>query len=276
MYLTFTNNNIEIYFKEIRNNASLTRDEEITLFARIARGDKSAEVTVFNKMSKLAVAVAKTYTGNPELLEDLIQEANMGILTAIKKYDPALGNRFSSYARWWMKANITTFLNSLGIVHTCNPKIPDLVKKIRREFFTMNGRDITEYELLDKIEEMGEVVNDTSVLLGINVTSIDSFVNSDEDITMGECGEFAERTASKNGYEEQMERDSLANDIAILLSRLSPREQAMVRMKFGFTTGYEMDYNAIADKWNSENGDHLTVERVRQIVVSSLKKMKNF
>jgi len=276
MYLTFTNNNIEIYFKEIRNNSSLTRDEEITLFARIARGDKNAEITVFNKMSKLAVAVAKTYTGNPELLEDLIQEANMGILTAIKKYDPALGNRFSSYARWWMKANITAFLNSLGIVHTSNPKIPDLVKKIRREFFTMNGRDITEYELLDKIEEIGEVVNDTSVLLGINVTSIDSSIDMDGDTTISEHSEFAERTASKNGYEEQMERDSLSNDIAILLSNLTPREQAMVRMKFGFTTGYEMDYKAIAEKWNSENGDHLTVERVRQIVVSSLKKMKNF
>ena len=54
--------------------------QDFVLFSRIARGDKSAETIVFNKMAKLAVAVAKTYTGNPELLEDLIQEANMGIL----------------------------------------------------------------------------------------------------------------------------------------------------------------------------------------------------
>ena len=274
MFLTITNDNIEIYFKEIRNYSSLTRDEEITLFARIARGDKSAETIVFNKMAKLAVAVAKTYTGNPDLLEDLIQEANMGVLTAIKKFDPALGYRFSSYARWWMKANITAFLNSIGIVHANNPKIPDLVKKIRREFFSLNGRDITEYELLDKIEEMGEVVNDINTLLGVSVTRIDSFVDSDEDITMGECGEFAERTSSKNGYEVQMEEESLSNDIIKLLSKLTPREQMMIRMKFGFVTGYEMDYKGIAEMWNKESGDNLTVERVRQIVVAALKKMK--
>lgn len=274
MFLTITNDNIEIYFKEIRNYSSLTRDEEITLFARIARGDKSAETIVFNKMAKLAVAVAKTYTGNPDLLEDLIQEANMGVLTAIKKFDPALGYRFSSYARWWMKANITAFLNSIGIVHANNPKIPDLVKKIRREFFSLNGRDITEYELLDKIEEMGEVVNDINTLLGVSVTRIDSFVDSDEDITMGECGEFAERTSSKNGYEVQMEEESLSNDIIKLLSKLTPREQMIIRMKFGFVTGYEMDYKGIAEMWNKESGDNLTVERVRQIVVAALKKMK--
>ena len=68
MYLTFRNRNIDIYFKEIHTNGGLTREDEITLFTRIAKGDKSAEVEVFNKMSKLAVAVAKTYTGEPELL----------------------------------------------------------------------------------------------------------------------------------------------------------------------------------------------------------------
>ena len=94
MYLTFRNRNIDIYFKEIHTNGGLTREDEITLFTRIAKGDKSAEVEVFNKMSKFAVAVAKTYTGEPELLEDLIQEANMGVLTAISKYDVALGYRF--------------------------------------------------------------------------------------------------------------------------------------------------------------------------------------
>lgn len=274
MYLTFTNNIIDIYFKEIHNNTSLTREEEIELFTRIARGDKSAETIVFNKMAKLAVTMAKLYTGNPGLLEDLIQEANMGILIAIKKYDLTLGNRFSSYARWWMKANITTFLNNMGIVHANNPKIPDLVKKIKREFYAQNGREITEYELLDRIEEMGEVVNDISVLLGVNVTRIDSFVGDDEDVTRGECGEFVDHTKVYNEYETEMENESLSNDIARLLSRLTPREQTMIRMKFGFTTGYEMDYKGIAEMWNKENDDDLTVERVRQIVVAALKKMR--
>lgn len=276
MYLTFTNHNIEIYFKEIHKNDSLTREDEINLFGRIARGDKAAETIIFNKVAKLAVAVAKTYTGNPELLEDLIQEANMGILTAIRKYDPSMGYRFSSYARWWMKANITYFLNNLGIVHPNNPKIPDLVKKIKKEFFTKNGRDITEYELLDMIEEMGEVVNDTSVLLGINITSVDSFVGDDKDTTCNEYGEFAERSASFNDYEKTVEQESLVNDITRLMSRLTPREQAIIRMRFGFTTGFEMEYKNIAEEWNKTHSDkeQLTQERIRQICLAALKKMQ--
>ena len=187
MYLTFTNKNIEIYFKEIHSNTSLTKDEETELFGRLAMGDTSVETIIFNKMSKLAVAMSKLYTGSPELLEDLIQEANMGILIAIRKFDPALGNRFSSYARWWMKANITAFLNKLNVVHPSNTKIPDLVKKIRREFYQENQREISEYELMEKIEDMGEVVTDVSAILNLTFNSIDQVVGNDG-ITYGECG----------------------------------------------------------------------------------------
>lgn len=272
---TNRNNNINIYFREIHSNSSLTRDEEIELFGRIARGDQGTEVIVFNKMAKMAVAVAKTYTCNPELLEDLIQEANMGILTAIKKYDPALGYRFSSYVRWWMKANITVFLNQLGIVHPSNTRIPDLAKKIRETFYKENHREISEYELMDKLEDMGEVVTDTKVVTNVMVTYIDKCVD-DEDITKSEMGVFANRTASHNAFEDEIEQESLMDEISRRLSVLTPREQFIIRMKFGFITGYEMDYKSIAEEWNKTHSEkeQLTQERIRQICVAALKKMK--
>ena len=296
MYLTFRNRNIDIYFKEIHNNGSLTREEEVILFTRIARGDKSAEVEVFNKMSKLAVAVAKTYTGEPELLEDLIQEANMGVLTAISKYDVALGYRFSSYARWWMKSYINTFLNNMGMVHPSSTQVLDQVKKIRESFYKKNHREISEYELLDRLEEMGIVVNDVSTITTILVTSIDQKIDEDEDTVAGEYGEFAERTSSGNDYESEIENQELSRKIEVLMNRLTAREQTLVKMRFGFTTGSEMDFESIADRWNDgkskylldENGntvlnnngrpkgnpEYLTTERVRQIVVAAVKKMK--
>jgi len=274
MNYTNLNNNINIYFKEIRSNSSLTHDEEIILFSRIARGDKSAECEVFNKMAKLAVAIAKTYTSNPELLEDLIQEANIGILTAIRKYDPALGYRFSSYARWWVKANITVFLNKLGVVHPSNPRILDLAKKIRDTFFKEYHRDITEYELMEKLEEMGEVVTDVTAVQDVLISRIDLSID-DDDNTRKDFGEFADRTATFNAFEDEVERESLSNDIIRLLSKLTPREQVMIRMKFGFITGYEMDYKRITEEWNKKSGDNLTVERVRQIIVGAIKKMSN-
>ena len=274
MSYTIRNNNINIYFKEIHSNSSLTRSDEIELFGRIARGDKGAESQVFYKMSKLAVTIAKTYTADPELLEDLIQEANMGILTAIKKYDPALGYRFSSYARWWMKANITFFLNNMGIVHPCNNRIPDLAKKIRETFYKENHREISEYELMDKLEEMGEVVNDVKVLTAVTVTYIDRPVEDVDDVTKGDIGVFANHTASHNIFEDVMESESISDEITKRLSRLTPREQEIIRLSFGFTTGYEMKDKELAELWNSTHEDHLTAERIRQIRLAALKKMK--
>ena len=296
MYLTFTNKNIDIYFKEIKSNENLTREDEITLFTRIAKGDKSSEVEVFNKMSKLAVAIAKTYTGSPELLEDLIQEANMGVLTAIKKYDVALGYRFSSYARWWMKSYITTFLNNMGMVHPSNTLVLDKAKKIRDAFLKKNHREISECELLDRLEEMGVLVSDVNAITSVLVTSIDQRVDEDEDTVASECGEFAERTSSRNDYESEIENQELSRKIEVLMSRLTAREQTLVRMRFGFTTGSEMDFDSIAMRWDEgkskylldENGnivlnnngkpkgnpEYLTTERVRQIVVAAVKKMK--
>ena len=296
MYLTFRNRNIDIYFKEIQNNGNLTREEEVILFTRIAKGDKSAEVEVFNKMSKLAVAIAKTYTGTPELLEDLIQETNMGVLTAISKYDVSLGYRFSSYALWWMKSYINTFLNNMGVVHPSNTQVLDQAKKIREAFFKKNHREISEYELLDRLEKMGVMVNDVTAITTALVTSIDQKIDEDEDAVAGEYGEFAERTSSRNDYESEIENQELSRQIEVLMSRLTAREQTLVRMRFGFTTGSEMDFDSIAMRWNEgkskylldENGnivlnnngkpkgnpEYLTTERVRQIVVAAVKKMK--
>lgn len=296
MNYTVLNNNLNLYFKEIRNFSNLTREDEVALFGRINQGDKYAETELFNKVAKLAVAVAKTYTGKPELLEDIIQVANMGILTAIRKYDVALGYRFSSYAYWWMKAYINTFLNNMEMVHPSNTQVLDKAKKIREVFLKKNHREISECELLDKLEEMGIMVSDVDSITTVLVTSIDQNINEDEDTVAGEYGEFAERTSSRNDYESEIENQDLSNRIEVLMSRLTSREQTLVRMRFGFTTGSEMDFESIAERWNDgkskylldENGntvfnsngkpkgnpEYLTTERIRQIVTAAIKKMK--
>lgn len=273
---TNINENINIYFKEIRKFSSLTRKDEMILFTQISNGDKMAETEVFNKMSKLAVNIAKTYTCNPELLEDLIQEANMGILTAIKKYDMDAGYRFSSYARWWMKAYIGKFLEEMGIVHHCNPVIIKKANKIREQFYMENHREISEYELMDKLEEIGEIVNDISTILNITSVRIDMPVSEDDVITKKDMGVFADRTASTNSFVEEEENETLSSDIAKRLAKLTPREQQLILMKFGFVSGYEMDYKSIAEKWNEGKSEkeQLTQERVRQLVIGALKKMK--
>lgn len=276
MNFTNRNRNIDIYFSEIRNNQSMTREDEIILFTRVAKGDRSAVTDIFNRMSKLAVAVAKTYTDNPDLLEDLIQEANSGILYAIDKYDPALGYRFSSYARWWMKAYINTFLDKMEIVHPSNTRIVDLVKKVKADFFKKYERDATEYELLDILEDMGEVINDITILLDTTITSIDETYGDDDDIDGSECGVFAQVTQVNNEYETKIENEYINDFIQRRLKLLTEREVILVKLRFGFITGQQMKFDDITEIWNRDKGvkEQLTQERVRQIINGAINKMR--
>lgn len=275
MKYTAFSDNINIYLKEIRKNDSLTREEEVLLFTRIAKGDKDAETEVFNRMAKLAVSIAKTYTpDSSELLQDLIQEANLGILTAIKKYDLALGYRFSSYARFWMKASISTFLAKMGTVHAASPRILSLAKKIKEKFYAKNQREISEYELLDILEEMGEVVTDLSAILSISVASINTLTT--DDLTLEDSDEFASATASDN-VQEDIENQGIQYEIARKLSTLTYREQILVKLRFGFIYGSEMDFKSVAETWNNRfrgTEKTLTQERCRQIVQEAVKKMR--
>ena len=276
---TNLNQNINIYFKEIRSFKSLSKTDEEILFARIELGDKKAETEVFNRLAKLAVAVAKTYTCRPELLSDLIQEANLGVLTAIHKFDINKGYRFSSYARWWMKARISKFLNEMGVVRPgTNSRILWLAKKIAEQFYMENCREISDIELLDELESRGEVVTDLNAILSIKAVRIDVPINEQSDAAQVDLGIFSTRTASRNEFEEDEENESLSSDIASRMSRLDAREREIVCLKFGFITGYEIETNKdLTKEWNDRHPEQktpLTEERVRQILVGALKKMK--
>jgi RNA polymerase primary sigma factor len=268
MNYTVLNNNLNLYFKEIRNFSNLTREDEVVLFGRIAKGDKYAETELFNKVAKLAVAVAKTYTGESELLEDIIQEANIGILAAIRKFDLNMGYRFSSYARWWMKAYISTFLKDLGIVHPSSNALINLANSIKDKFYRENNREISEYELMDLLEEQGQVVTDVTAITNVVKVSIDQPVGDEDEMSKSECGEFADRTASVNDYEKEMDDEFLSSCVEKLLEGLTDKERKYVKMNFGIGQDYEMTYKQIAE------AEGCTQERVRQIVTGALKKMK--
>lgn len=282
--MNYTNRtqNIDIYFKEIRSFSNITTTEEKELFARVKSGDAKAQDEIFNKMAKLAVAVAKSYTGNPDLLPDLIQEANIGILLAIPKFDISLGHRFSSYARWWMIAQIGRYLDEQGVVHGNNPKVMSKIKKLQSEFWKKNGREMTEFELFETLEEMGEKVTDLTALTQISIQSINQELD-DDDFTVEDSREFNERTASVQ--EETNENpDNLSDEMTRMLAKLDEREKRFVMMNFGIGYDYEMDFGVIAEKENErmarnakpgEKVKTITNERVRQIVKAAIVKMQN-
>lgn len=274
MRYTILTDNINLYFKEIRKNVFLDRKKEVALFKRIAKGDQAAKTEVFNSLAKLAVFIAKTYTNDPDMLQDLIQEANLGILIAIDKYEPQRGHRFSSYARWWMKAQIMNAINEKDAVHPANMQLTYKARKVRENFFKEYHRDITEYELMDILEDMGEVVTDVSAIVNVVMERVD--LPTEDGTTMMESGEFALNTSHSNDFIYQEENEDLNDEIARRLRRLTPREQTIVKMKFGIGYDYEMDYATIAEKYNEgkPEKEQLCMERIRQICTQAIKKMK--
>ena len=274
MRYTILTDNINLYFKEIRKNVFLDRKKEVALFKRIAKGDQGAKTEVFNSLAKLAVFIAKTYTNDPDMLQDLIQEANLGILIAIDKYEPQRGHRFSSYARWWMKAQIMNAINEKDAVHPANMQLTYKARKVRENFFKEYHRDITEYELMDILEDMGEVVTDVSAIVNVVMERVD--LPTEDGNTMMESGEFAINTSHSNDFIYQEENEDLNDEITRRLRRLTPREQTIVKMKFGIGYDYEMDYATIAEKYNDgkPEKEQLCMERIRQICAQAIKKMK--
>ena len=274
MRYTILTDNINLYFKEIRKNVFLTKKQEVALFKRISKGDQSARTEVFNSLAKLAVFIAKTYTNDPDMLQDLIQEANCGILLAIDKYDPQRGHRFSSYARWWMKAQIMNFINEKDAVHPANMQLTYKARKIREQFFKENHREITEYELMDALEEMGEIVTDLSAIVNVVMERVD--LPNEDGVSMLDAGEVAMSTSHSNDFIEQEEEEGLSEVIAARLRRLTPREQTLIKMKFGIGYDYEMDYKTIAEKYNEgkPKEEQLCQERIRQICTQALQKMR--
>lgn len=273
MYYTAHTKNIDIYFNEIRNNQPLTIEDEKRLFARIANGDKSAETEIFNRVSKLAVNIAKTFTGNPDLLCDLIQEANMGILYAISKFDINLGYRFSSYARWWSRAYIINCLEMMNIVKRKCHQLDCKVNTIKKDFLKKYGRIPSEYEILDILDAMGEKVTDLSLLHDLCIENMnDIFAESDDE--QCERGELALTLSSRNSYEDKIENEELINILKRKMSMLSDREKKFVALKFGIGCEHEFDYDVIADMESVNTGKPITAERVRQIIKGAIEKMR--
>ena len=264
---------IDIYFNEIKKNQPLTPEDEKILFARVAMGDEKAKTEIYNRMAKMAVTEAKKLTSNPDVLCDLIQEANIGILTAIGKFDITKGYRFSSYARWWMKAMMIDCLEMMNLIQRKNVVLESKVRKINNEFYQKMGRTPSEYEVLDILDGMGEKVNDLTLLHELCISSMDDhFEDSDED--MESTGEMSMKLSVDNEYEDTIEMESLVALLQKKMNTLTDREKRLVSLKFGIGRDYEMEYDAIADMESVYTGKSITTERVRQIVTGAIKKMR--
>lgn len=256
------------YMKAIGKIPLLTADEEARLTALSAQGDSYAREKLIESNLRLVVSIAKRYLANSKMpFIDLIQEGNIGLIKAAKKFDPTLGYKFSTYATWWIKQSIRKAImdNSRAVRLPANV-ISQLSKlnAASRELFQELRRDPTIKELAARLQMEEEVVRKLQ-LITKDPVSMETALNDEEDATIGDL--IADD--DEGHFEEDIYQEEVVNKVAQVLKTLSEREAEVLKLRYGI--------GGTKAKTLEEVGQIFGVskERVRQIEANALKKLRN-
>ncbi len=257
---------VRMYLREIGKVPLLTAEEEIALAKKIERGDAKARKKLAEANLRLVVSIAKRYIGRGLSLLDLIQEGNIGLLRAVEKFDWRKGYKFSTYATWWIRQAITraiadqarTIRIPVHMVETINKLI-----RTQRRLVQDLGREPLPEEIA---AEMGLPPEKVQHILKISqdTVSLEAPVGEEEDSQLGDFI-MDEETMSP---EEVATYHLLKDHIREVLRYLTPREQKILRMRFGLDDGRGHTLEEVGQEFG------VTRERIRQIEAKALQRLK--
>lgn len=260
---------IQMYLREIGKTPLLSGEEEIDLAKRIEKGDQMAFKRLTEANLRLVVSIAKRYMGRNLGLLDLIQEGNIGLFRAVEKFDWRRGYKFSTYATWWIKQAITRALADqsrtiripVHMVETLNK-----YAKVERQLVQDLGREPLPEEIA---AEMGIEVEKVYQLKKISqeTVSIDAQVGEESDSEESSLKDFIEDTESVMPS-ETAGRQLLKEYVTSVLHDLDPREQKILKMRFGLEDGVTHTLEEVGAEFG------VTRERIRQIEAKALEKIK--
>ena len=261
---------IQMYLREIGKIPLLTAEEEVILAKGKERGDRASEMKMIQANLRLVVSIAKKFVGKQLTLLDLIQEGNIGLFRAVKKFDYRKGYKFSTYATWWIRQAITRALADqsrtiripVHMVETINR-----FKQIQRRLLQDLGRDPTPEELA---AEMGQELPKIKQIIKISqdTISLETSVGDDDDDD-SPLSDFIEDV--KNASPSHVAGVELLKEyIGEAISQLSPREQKILEMRFGLKDGVTHTLEEVGREFD------VTRERIRQIEAKALEKIKGF
>ncbi len=258
---------VRMYLKEIGQVRLLSADEEIELARRVAEGDKAAKDKLTEANLRLVVSIAKKYSGRGLHILDLIQEGNTGLIRAVDKFDYTKGNKFSTYATWWIRQAITRAIADQARTIRVPVHMVEVINKAtrcNRKLVQELGREPTLEEIaaelnlpIEKIIEANRTAADT--------LSLDMPVGDEEDTTIGS---FVEDDNTP-GPADATSNTLLAEALAEILSTLTDREADVLRMRFGMYDGRTHTLEEVGQIFG------VTRERIRQIENKAIRKLRH-
>ena len=258
---------VKVYLKEIGRVPLLSSDEEIELAIKIGEGDVAAKQRLSEANLRLVVSIAKRYLGRGMSFLDLIQEGNLGLIKAVEKFDYTKGFKFSTYATWWIRQAITraiadqarTIRIPVHMVETINK-----VKKVQSQLLHQNGHEPTPNEIAEEIDMPVDKVREI-MRVAQEPVSLETPIGEEEDSHLGDFIPDNDAPAPADAASHTMLREQLAD----VLSTLTPREEKVLRLRFGLEDGRSRTLEEVGKEFN------VTRERIRQIEAKALRKLRH-
>ena len=257
---------LDKYLQEIGKEELISVEEEVELAQQIRKGSKEALEKLTKANLRFVVSVSKQYQNQGLSLPDLINEGNLGLIKAAKKFDETRGFKFISYAVWWIRQSILQALAEQSrIVRLPLNQVGSLnrINKILSKFEQEYERSPSTDEIADKLEVPKEKITDTLRVAGRHVSVDAPFVEGEDNTLL----DVLPNTSSPR-TDNSLMRESLSNEIERALATLTDRERDIVRYFFGISTK-EMTLEEIGNKFD------LTRERVRQIKEKAIRRLRH-
>lgn len=258
---------LEKYLNDISRYEVLTPEEELALFKRLRNGDEQALDIIVRHNLRFVVSVSKQYQHTGMSLTDLINEGNIGLIKAAKRFDETKGFKFISYAVWWIRQSILQAVNEksdkIRIPLNLRANILEVVNK-REDFIQKNEREPSLEELAEVTDFKVEMVR-KCLEYNLRCSSLDAPLNDDSETSLS--GVLIDNSVQSPDYEMAVNQ-SQQIEVEQLLKTLKPRQAEIISMYYGINGMKAMSLEDISDRIG------VSRERVRQIKERSLRRLR--